>query len=91
MKGTQISNIRRHRKHSGLRTDVTCHGWQQRWLKWHHEQCNLNIFAWNQKLNKYAKDGQPKKAMHLFQQMQQEGSSTNEFTFVLVIDAYTGL
>jgi len=43
------------------------------------------------KLNKYVKDGQPKKAMHLFQQMQQEGSSTNEFTFVLVIDAYTGL
>jgi pentatricopeptide repeat protein len=29
----------------------------------------LNIFAWNQKLTKYVKDGQPEKAMQLFQQI----------------------
>jgi pentatricopeptide repeat protein len=30
----------------------------------------LNIFAWNKKLMKYVKDGQPEKAVQLFQQMQ---------------------
>jgi hypothetical protein len=30
MKGIWISNTRRHRKDSGLRTDETHHGWQQR-------------------------------------------------------------
>jgi pentatricopeptide repeat protein len=29
----------------------------------------LSPFAWNQKVTKYVKDGQPKKAMQLFQQM----------------------
>ncbi len=29
----------------------------------------LNIFAWNQKLTKYVKDGQLEKAIKLFQQM----------------------
>ncbi len=28
----------------------------------------LNIFAWNQKLTKYVKDGQSEKVMQLFQQ-----------------------
>jgi pentatricopeptide repeat protein len=32
----------------------------------------LNIFAWNKELTKYVKDGQPKKVIQLFQQMQQE-------------------
>jgi hypothetical protein len=27
-----------------LRTDETCHGWQQRWLQWHQAQCNWNFF-----------------------------------------------
>jgi pentatricopeptide repeat protein len=51
----------------------------------------LNIFAWNQKLTKYMKEGQPEKTMQLFQQMQQEGISPNEFTFVPVINACAGL
>ncbi|CAK9249874.1 unnamed protein product [Sphagnum jensenii] len=42
----------------------------------------LNIFAWNQKLTKDVEDGQPEKAMQLFQQMQQEGMSPEKFTFV---------
>ncbi|CAK9210480.1 unnamed protein product [Sphagnum troendelagicum] len=51
----------------------------------------LNIFAWNQKLTKYVKEGQPEKTMQLFQQMQQEEISPNEFTFVPVINACAGL
>jgi pentatricopeptide repeat protein len=40
---------------------------------------------------KYVKDGQPEKAMKLFQQMQQEGINPHEFSFVLVINAFGGL
>jgi pentatricopeptide repeat protein len=40
----------------------------------------LNIFAWNKKLTKYVKDGQPEKVMQLFQQMR-GGMSPNRFTF----------
>jgi len=51
----------------------------------------LNIFAWNQKLTKYVKDGQSQNAMQLFQQMQREGVRSNKFTFVPVIKAFAGL
>jgi pentatricopeptide repeat protein len=51
----------------------------------------LHIFSWNMKLAKYVKDGQPEKAMQLFQQMQQEGGSPDKFTFVQVINACCGL
>jgi pentatricopeptide repeat protein len=51
----------------------------------------LNIFAWNQKLTKYVKDGKLENAMQLFQQMQQEGMSPDKFTFVQVIKACAGL
>jgi pentatricopeptide repeat protein len=51
----------------------------------------LNIFAWNQKLTKYVKDGQPEKAIQLFQRMQQEGVTPNKFTFVPLINACAGL
>jgi len=51
----------------------------------------LNVFAWNQKLTKYVKDGQPEKAMQLFEQMQPEGVRPNKFTFVQVIKACAGL
>ncbi len=51
----------------------------------------LSIFGWNQKLTKYVKDGQPEKAMQLFQQIQQEGVSPDSFTFVQVIKACAGL
>ncbi len=51
----------------------------------------LNIFAWNQKLTKYMKDGQLEKAMQLLQQMQGVGVSPNKFTFVQVIKACAGL
>jgi pentatricopeptide repeat protein len=51
----------------------------------------LNIFAWNRKLNRYLKDRQPKKAMQLFRQMQEEGMNRDKFTFVQVINACAGL
>jgi pentatricopeptide repeat protein len=51
----------------------------------------LNIFAWNQKFSKYAKDGKPEKVIQLFQQMQLEGISPDKFTFVPVIKACAGL
>jgi pentatricopeptide repeat protein len=51
----------------------------------------LNIFAWNQKLTKYVKDGKPEKVMQLFQQMQQEGVRPNKFTFVQLIKACASL
>jgi pentatricopeptide repeat protein len=51
----------------------------------------LNIFEWNQKLTKDVEDGQPEKAMQLFQQMQQEGMSPENFTFAQVIKACAGL
>ncbi len=51
----------------------------------------LNIFAWNQKLTKYVKDGQSQKAMQLFQQMQREGVRPNKFTFVPAIKTCAGL
>jgi pentatricopeptide repeat protein len=45
----------------------------------------LNPFAWIQKLTKYVKDGQTKKAIQLFKKMQGQGVSPNKFTFVQVI------
>ncbi len=51
----------------------------------------LNIFAWNQKFSKYAKDGKLEKVIQLFQQMQLEGISPDKFTFVPVIKACAGL
>jgi pentatricopeptide repeat protein len=51
----------------------------------------MKNFAWNKELTKYVKDGQPKKVIQLFQQMQQERMSPNEFTFVEVIKARAGL
>jgi len=51
----------------------------------------LNIFARNKELTKYVKDGQPKKVILLFQQVQQERMSPNEFTFVEVIKGCAGL
>ncbi len=47
----------------------------------------LNIFAWNQKIKTYVRNGKPKKALQLFQQMQQEGMSPDKFTFIQVITA----
>jgi pentatricopeptide repeat protein len=51
----------------------------------------LHPFAWNQKLTKYVKDGQLEKVMQLFQQMQEEGTTPDKFTFVQVIKARAGL
>jgi len=45
----------------------------------------VNIFAWNQKLMKYVKDGEPEKVVQLFQQMRQEGMGPDTFTFVQMI------
>ncbi|CAM6065707.1 unnamed protein product [Sphagnum tenellum] len=46
-----------------------------------------NIFQWNIKLKKYAKAGQFAKTMELYQQMQQEGMTSDNFTFVRVLNA----
>ncbi len=46
----------------------------------------LSILGWNKKLMRYVKDGQPGKAMQLFQQMLREGMSPEKFTFVQVIN-----
>jgi pentatricopeptide repeat protein len=47
----------------------------------------LHIFAWNKKLKTYLKDGQPKKALQLFQQLQREGISLDKFNFIQVVNA----
>jgi pentatricopeptide repeat protein len=51
----------------------------------------LHPFAWNQKLTKYVKDGQLEKAMQLFQQVQEERTTPDKFTFVQMIKACAGL
>jgi pentatricopeptide repeat protein len=87
MEGTQISNMRRHSKHSGCRTEKTHHGWQQRWLQWHQAQCNWPFISWNKRLTKYVMNGQPEEVIQVFQQMQQKGMSPDKFTLVQVINA----
>ncbi len=47
----------------------------------------LHIFAWNNKLKTYVKDGQPEKALQLFQQMEREGMSFDKFIFIQVVNA----
>jgi len=51
----------------------------------------LSIFAWNKKLAKYVKAGEPKKTLQLFQQLQREGISPDKFTFVQVLNACASL
>jgi hypothetical protein len=68
MKGTWILDIRRHRKHCDLRTDDLL--WvSAKMAAMAAGTVQLSIFAWNQELTKYVKDGQPEKAMQLFQQI----------------------
>ncbi len=47
----------------------------------------LHIFAWNIRLRTYLKDGQPEKALQVFQQLQQEGISPDKFKFSQVVNA----
>ncbi|KAH9530767.1 hypothetical protein CY35_19G002000 [Sphagnum magellanicum] len=49
------------------------------------------MFAWNTKLKKYVKGGQPEKAMQFFQQLQQEGMNPGKFNFNHMIKACAGL
>ncbi|CAM6051292.1 unnamed protein product [Sphagnum compactum] len=51
----------------------------------------LNLFAWNMRLAKYAKSGQYDKTVNLFKQMQQEGMIPNRFTFIPVLNACASL
>jgi pentatricopeptide repeat protein len=51
----------------------------------------LNLFAWNMRLARYAKPGQYDKAVDLFKQMQQEGMIPNRFTFIPVLNAFASL
>ncbi|CAM6011774.1 unnamed protein product [Sphagnum balticum] len=50
-----------------------------------------SVFSWNTKLARYVKAGQYKKAMELFQQMQQEGVTPDRITFIRVLNACAGL
>jgi pentatricopeptide repeat protein len=83
----QRRNVRRHGKHYGLRTHKDLPWVKAEMAAMAAGTVQLNIFAWNQKLTKYVKNGQSEKAMQLFQQMPQEGMSPNKFTSVQVIKA----
>ncbi len=69
IKGTLILNIRRYRKHSGLRAHTTAMG-GSRDGPMALGAVHLNNFTLNEKLKKYVKDGRTEKAMQVFQQMQ---------------------
>jgi hypothetical protein len=61
-KGTHISNIRRHRK------DQQNSPWVAATVAaMAPHTVQVNSFAWNKKLSKYVKHGQPEKVMLLFQ------------------------
>jgi pentatricopeptide repeat protein len=47
----------------------------------------LHIFAWNKRFKTYLKDGEPEKALQLFQQLQREGISPDKFSFIQVVNA----
>jgi pentatricopeptide repeat protein len=47
----------------------------------------LNMFTWNKRLAEYVKTRQAKKAMQLFQHLQQDGMKPDKFTFVQVLNA----
>ncbi len=51
----------------------------------------LNLFAWNMRLARYATSGQYDKTVDLFKQMQQEGMIPNRFTFIPVLNACASL
>ncbi len=46
----------------------------------------LNSFSWSRRLVRYAKARQHEKTVKFFQQMQQEGTNPDIFTFVLVLN-----
>jgi len=51
----------------------------------------LNMFTWNKRLAEYVKTRQAKKAMQLFQHLQQDGMKPDKFTFVQVLNACASL
>jgi pentatricopeptide repeat protein len=51
----------------------------------------LNAFSWNIKLCRYVKAAKYEKTIELFQQMQRECRTPNEFTFVPVLNVCASL
>jgi pentatricopeptide repeat protein len=51
----------------------------------------LNAFSWNIKLCRYVKAARYEKTIELFQQMEQECRTPNEFTFVPVLNVCASL
>jgi pentatricopeptide repeat protein len=89
MSGIQISNIGRHRRHSGSTTNGNLTGWNRNWLHCHQGllPTKASTFSWNVRLARYVKTEQPPKTMELFQKIQQEGMVPDKFTFVPVLYA----
>ncbi|CAM6085395.1 unnamed protein product [Calypogeia fissa] len=50
-----------------------------------------NPFSWNTKLSKCMKDGEYRRTLELFQQMQEEGMKPDKYTFVPVLNACASL
>ncbi|KAJ7570437.1 hypothetical protein O6H91_01G119900 [Diphasiastrum complanatum] len=48
-------------------------------------------FTWNLKIARYVKDGQHRKALNLFKQMQIQGAKPDKFTFTPILKACTSL
>ncbi len=53
--------------------------------------CTIAHFSWNRRLARYVKAGQHEKTIELYQEMQQEGMSPDNFTFVPVLNACASL
>ncbi|CAK9227526.1 unnamed protein product [Sphagnum troendelagicum] len=51
----------------------------------------LDMFSWNRRLARYVKAGQHEKTIELYQEMQQKGTSRDNFTFVPVLNACASL
>jgi len=52
---------------------------------------SLDCFSLNRRLARYVKAGQHEKTIELFQEMQQKGMTSNQSTFVLVLNACASL
>ncbi|KAH8930887.1 hypothetical protein BDL97_20G005200 [Sphagnum fallax] len=51
----------------------------------------LDMLSWNRRLARYVKAGQHEKTIELYQEMQQKGTSRDNFTFVPVLNACASL
>jgi pentatricopeptide repeat protein len=91
MPGIQISNIGRHRRHSGSITSGNPTGSNLELAALPPGTLQASTFSWNVRLARYVKTGQPAKTMEIFQKMQQEGMVPDKFIFVPVLNACASL